>query len=87
MGISKQLKRQLSAALEKAGKENNGDVHVVSNEGKWAVKKDGEYITTRVFSNKEEAITKASDLVEQSKSKDSVVIVHHKNGSIAKIIS
>ncbi len=85
MGIfNSKLRDEFSAAMKEASKNNNGDIHVVASEGKWAIKREGKGRALKLFPKKKEAIGAANKLLNSSKSEESVVIVHEKNGSIDK---
>lgn len=58
-----------------------GGVHVVPENGSWAVKKTGQVRITEHFASKEAAVTFAKNI---SKNKEVAVIVHSTDGSVRK---
>jgi hypothetical protein len=54
-------------------------VHVISRNGGWAVKKEGNSRASKIYRTKDAAVNGA-----RSSSKGSDVVVHKKDGSIAK---
>ena len=55
-------------------------VHVISRKSGWAVKKEGNSRASKIYSNKETAVKKASKLREGGHD----VVIHKKDGSIQK---
>jgi hypothetical protein len=64
---------------KKSTSSNSKKVHVISRNGGWAVKKEGNSRASKIYSTKDAAVTGA-----RSSSKCSDVVVHKKVGSIAK---
>ena len=64
---------------KKSTSSNSKKVHVISRNGGWAVKKEGNSRASKIYSTKDATVTGA-----RSSSKGSDVVVHKKDGSIAK---
>lgn len=78
MGVFEKIKER----LVEASRTNNGDVHVIPVEGKWAIRKEGEEKSNKPIKNKEKAIKNAAHLIEDHGM--SKVIVHNYDGTIDK---
>jgi uncharacterized protein YdaT len=78
MGVFEKIKER----LVEASRTNNGDVHVIPTEGKWAVRKEGAEKSSKPIISKEKAIKKAEGLIVDHNT--SKVIVHNYDGTIDK---
>jgi hypothetical protein len=74
----------ISRKLTKAGK-TKGRVHVIPQQGKWAVRKEGAKRAVAVVSDKVTAVSRAKELVKSGGT--TVAIVHNKDGTISSSYS
>ncbi len=73
-------KATISKKLTNAGKTKDR-VHVIPQQGRWAVRKEGGKRAVVVSSDKKAAVSRARDLVMSGST--SVAIVHKKDGTIS----
>ena len=64
---------------KKSAGSGNKKIHVISRQGGWAVKKEGNTKASKVYSTKDAAVRGAR---ESSKGQD--IVVHKKDGSIQR---
>ncbi len=62
-------------------KDSSQKIHVIPQNKKWAIKKEGSARASKISSNKETAISQARKMAKQDH-KD--VVVHRKDGTIEK---
>lgn len=60
---------------------SNDRIHVISNNNKWSVKREGASRTYRVYGKKNEAIKVGKSLAE---AKGSELVVHARDGSVSE---
>ncbi len=82
-GKTEGIKEELAERLREASRTNNGDIHVIPTEGKWAVRKEGAAKSSKVLLDKKDAIKEAKELIKTEHSK---VIVHNYDGTINKSV-
>ena len=77
-------KASTSKKLTKAGKTKSR-VHVIPQQGKWVVRKEGAKRAVAVVSDKVAAVSRAKELVKSGGT--TVAIVHKKDGTISSSYS
>jgi hypothetical protein len=66
----------MSKGATKSG--SSGRVHIISRDGGWAIKKEGNTKATKIYQSKDSAIRGARKFIEKGHD----VIVHKRDGSI-----
>lgn len=75
----------VATRLENAALHNSGRIHIISQNGRWAVWKEGAQRASRVFDTRDEAINAARLLQKSANHK--TIVVHNIDGSIRKVFT